>query len=72
MSVDLNPKVAVGLVPSGGVRNWISFTGGNWAAAWGSGTVLVGSTKDLILKHRPDKGYRVIISPNHTPSTGRL
>lgn len=41
MSVDLNPKVAVGAVPSGGVRNWISFSGGNWAAKWGSGTVLV-------------------------------
>ncbi|KAH8195451.1 hypothetical protein TruAng_010376 [Truncatella angustata] len=40
MSVDLNPKVAVGTVPSGGVRNWISFSGGNWAATWGSGTVL--------------------------------
>ncbi|CAJ2503988.1 Uu.00g113820.m01.CDS01 [Anthostomella pinea] len=42
MSVELNPKVAVGVVPSGGMRNWISFSGGSWAATWGSGTVLPG------------------------------
>lgn len=43
MSVDLNPKNTVGVVPSGGVRNWISFSGGNWAAKWGAGSVLVGA-----------------------------
>ncbi|KAI0522185.1 hypothetical protein F5B22DRAFT_462891 [Xylaria bambusicola] len=42
MSVELNPKIAVGRVPSGGIRNWISFSGGSWAATWGSGTVLPG------------------------------
>jgi len=41
MSVELNPKVGVGIVPSGGMRNWISFSGGSWMATWGSGTVLV-------------------------------
>ncbi|ETS83993.1 hypothetical protein PFICI_05869 [Pestalotiopsis fici W106-1] len=49
MSVDLNPKVAVGSVPSGGVRNWISFSGGNWAAKWGSGTVLPGGQDSQVV-----------------------
>ncbi|KAK6216447.1 60S ribosomal protein L7 [Pestalotiopsis sp. IQ-011] len=49
MSVDLNPKVAVGAVPSGGVRNWISFSGGNWAAKWGSGTVLPGGQDSQVV-----------------------
>ncbi|KAH9895487.1 hypothetical protein F4778DRAFT_783846 [Xylariomycetidae sp. FL2044] len=39
VSVRLNPKLALGPVPSGGLRNWISFSGGSWAAAWGRGTV---------------------------------
>ncbi|KAI0018861.1 hypothetical protein F4780DRAFT_781070 [Xylariomycetidae sp. FL0641] len=42
MSVELNPKLAVGIVPSGGLRNWISFSGGSWAATWGAGTVMPG------------------------------
>ncbi|KAH8668810.1 hypothetical protein BX600DRAFT_460746 [Xylariales sp. PMI_506] len=49
MSVDLNPKIAVGAVPSGGVRNWISFSGGNWAATWGAGTVLEGGQDSQIV-----------------------
>ncbi|KAI1365248.1 hypothetical protein F5Y08DRAFT_338806 [Xylaria arbuscula] len=49
MSVELNPKVAVGLVPSGGLRNWISFSGGSWAATWGSGTVLPGGQDSQIV-----------------------
>lgn len=43
MSVALNPKIGVGVVPSGGQRNWISFAGGSWSASWGSGTVHVSS-----------------------------
>ncbi|KAI1855084.1 hypothetical protein JX265_012272 [Neoarthrinium moseri] len=49
MSVDLNPKVAVGTVPSGGIRNWISFSGGNWAATWGSGTVVPGGQDSQVV-----------------------
>lgn len=61
MSVDLNPKVAVGAVPSGGVRNWISFSGGNWAAKWGSGTVLVSSSPPRILaQSSPRRTYNCV------------
>ncbi|KAK9794232.1 hypothetical protein SCARD494_05809 [Seiridium cardinale] len=49
MSVDLNPKTAVGIVPFGGLRNWISFSGGNWAARWGSGTVLPGGQDSQVV-----------------------
>ncbi|KAI0127992.1 hypothetical protein BJ170DRAFT_683815 [Xylariales sp. AK1849] len=49
MSVELSPKVVVGTVPSGGVRNWISFSGGNWAATWGSGTVLPGGQDSQVV-----------------------
>lgn len=40
MSVKLNPKISVGQGPWG-QRNWISFTGGQWAATWAKGTVTV-------------------------------
>jgi hypothetical protein len=40
MSVTLNPRISVGPTPFGH-RNWISFTGGTWSGAWGSGIVLV-------------------------------
>ncbi|KAI0179601.1 hypothetical protein GGR52DRAFT_313417 [Hypoxylon sp. FL1284] len=49
MSVQLNPKLAVGIVPSGGMRNWISFSGGTWAATWGSGTVLPGGQDSQVV-----------------------
>lgn len=38
MSVALNPKISLGEGPWG-QRNWISFTGGQWTASWGYGTV---------------------------------
>ncbi|KAI9167930.1 UPF0311 protein [Paramyrothecium foliicola] len=41
MAVDLNPLVRVGNGPFGR-RNWISFTGGTFAATWGTGTVVPG------------------------------
>jgi hypothetical protein len=41
MVVNLNPIVAVGTGPWGR-RNWISFTGGRFAAAWATGTVVPG------------------------------
>jgi hypothetical protein len=40
MSVTLKDRVAIGKSPFGD-RKWISFTGGSWAASWGSGIVLV-------------------------------
>ncbi|KAI1337198.1 hypothetical protein F5Y15DRAFT_163825 [Xylariaceae sp. FL0016] len=49
MSVQLNPKAEVGIVPSGGMRNWISFSGGSWTATWGSGTVLPGGQDSQIV-----------------------
>ncbi|KAI5924464.1 hypothetical protein F4810DRAFT_709428 [Camillea tinctor] len=49
MAVELNPKIAVGAVPSGGTRNWISFSGGSWAAAWGEGTVLPGGQDSQVV-----------------------
>ncbi|KAI8624899.1 hypothetical protein F5Y19DRAFT_281232 [Xylariaceae sp. FL1651] len=49
MSVELNPKVVVGIIPSGGLRNWISFSGGSWAATWGSGTVLPGGQDSQVV-----------------------
>ncbi|KAI0805033.1 hypothetical protein GGR55DRAFT_656798 [Xylaria sp. FL0064] len=52
MSVELNPKVGVGIVPSGGMRNWISFSGGSWAARWGSGTVVPGGQDSQIIDQR--------------------
>ncbi|GAB7351220.1 hypothetical protein MBLNU459_g1656t1 [Dothideomycetes sp. NU459] len=48
ISVDLNPKISVGNGPWG-QRNWISFTGGNWTAAWGSGTVEPGGQDSQIV-----------------------
>lgn len=38
--VQLEPIVKVGVGPWG-QRNWISFKGGQWSAAWGKGTVKV-------------------------------
>ncbi|KAI3326909.1 hypothetical protein HD806DRAFT_531505 [Xylariaceae sp. AK1471] len=49
MSVELNPKIGVGIVPSGGMRNWISFSGGSWAATWGCGTVLPGGQDSQVV-----------------------
>ncbi|KAI0476054.1 hypothetical protein GGR56DRAFT_640937, partial [Xylariaceae sp. FL0804] len=49
MAVRLNPRAAVGAVPSGGLRNWISFAGGDWKATWGSGTVLPGGQDSQIV-----------------------
>lgn len=43
MSVQLNPKISVGEGPWG-QRNWISFTGGNWAGTWAKGTVVVSAS----------------------------
>lgn len=40
VSVALNPIIPVGEGPWG-KRNWISFTGGQWSARWGHGTVEV-------------------------------
>lgn len=38
--VQLNPLIPVGRGPWG-QRNWISFSGGQWKATWGEGTVEV-------------------------------
>ncbi|KAM0723970.1 hypothetical protein Q7P37_000961 [Cladosporium fusiforme] len=38
ISVQLNPRINVGKGPWGD-RNWISFSGGEWNASWGQGTV---------------------------------
>jgi hypothetical protein len=40
MSIKLNPRVPVGPALFGN-RNWISFTGGQWAGRWGKGIVIV-------------------------------
>lgn len=40
ISVQLNPRINVGKGPWGD-RNWISFSGGEWKASWGQGTVEV-------------------------------
>jgi len=48
MSVTLNPRISVGLTPSGH-RNWISFTGGSWSGSWGSGIVLPGGQDSQII-----------------------
>lgn len=45
ISVALNPIIPVGEGPWG-KRNWISFSGGQWAASWGRGTVEVCSRKE--------------------------
>ncbi|KAI1506081.1 hypothetical protein F5X99DRAFT_367067 [Biscogniauxia marginata] len=47
--VELNPKLVIGTVPSGGTRNWISFSGGSWAATWGSGIILPGGQDSQIV-----------------------
>ncbi|KAK6433096.1 hypothetical protein LTR95_010724 [Oleoguttula sp. CCFEE 5521] len=49
MSVTLNPKVSLGPGPFG-QRNWISFSGGQWQATWGSGVVVPGG-QDSQLVH---------------------
>ncbi|KAI3341212.1 hypothetical protein F4824DRAFT_369287 [Ustulina deusta] len=41
ISVELIPRVRVGIMPSGGMRNWISFSGDSRTAKSGSGTGLV-------------------------------
>ncbi|KAI0393797.1 hypothetical protein F5Y17DRAFT_458581 [Xylariaceae sp. FL0594] len=50
MSVGLNPKIPVGagVVPSGGHRNWISFSGGEWVAGWGRGRVVGGQDTQIV------------------------
>ena len=54
IAVDLNPKISVG--PSEwGQRNWISFTGGQWTAKWGRGTVEV----------RPSNPSATTVTPFH-------
>ncbi|KAI1818602.1 hypothetical protein GGS20DRAFT_194992 [Poronia punctata] len=55
MRVQLNPKIAVGIVPSGGIRNWISFSGGSWRAGWGRGTVVPGGQDSQVV----DENYVV-------------
>ncbi|KAK5006615.1 hypothetical protein LTR28_006287 [Elasticomyces elasticus] len=50
MSVQLNPKISVGGGPWG-QRNWISFSGGMWAATWGSGTVVPGGQDTQLVLH---------------------
>ncbi|KAH6677876.1 hypothetical protein F5X68DRAFT_245652 [Plectosphaerella plurivora] len=43
IAVDLNPLLPVGSSPGPfGQRNWISFSGGSFAATWGTGTVVPG------------------------------
>lgn len=48
MSVALDPIIRLGLVPSGGLRNWISFSGGSWAATWGRGSVVGGQDTQIV------------------------
>lgn len=48
MVVDLYPRLPVGPGPWG-QRNWVAFSGGRWAATWGSGTVLAGGQDSQIV-----------------------
>lgn len=48
MVVDLYPRLPVGKGPWG-QRNWVAFSGGRWAAKWGSGTVLAGGQDSQIV-----------------------
>ena len=43
MSIQLNPKISVG-VGIWGQRNWVSFISGHWNGRWGKGTVVVCSS----------------------------
>lgn len=69
ISVALNPIIPVGEGPWG-KRNWISFSGGQWAASWGRGTVEVCSRKEeekdttrrIPLRMNP---YLHILAPNN-------
>ncbi|QIX00685.1 hypothetical protein AMS68_006202 [Peltaster fructicola] len=54
ISVKLNPKISVGSGPWG-VRNWISFTGGEWSATWAKGTVVSGGQDSQIVL--PESGH---------------
>ncbi|KAI5843153.1 hypothetical protein BZA05DRAFT_411281 [Tricharina praecox] len=68
MVVDLNPRVSVGAGPWG-QRNWISFTGGRWAASWGSGVVVEGGQDSQLvigdLSARLDTSY--LLATNDVP-----
>ncbi|WYZ33809.1 hypothetical protein EsH8_I_000085 [Colletotrichum jinshuiense] len=46
--VDLNPLIPVGEGPFGR-RNWISFSGGVFTAAWGTGTVVAGGQDSQVV-----------------------
>jgi hypothetical protein len=54
ISVQLHPKISVGHGPWGHQRNWISFSGGQWHATWGSGTVVVCHDDKMSYSHSPD------------------
>lgn len=49
MSVSLNPKISLGEHGPWGPRNWISFSGGNWSASWGSGFVEPGGQDSQVV-----------------------
>ncbi|KAI5776732.1 hypothetical protein EDC01DRAFT_714634 [Geopyxis carbonaria] len=46
--VATNPVTRAGAGPWG-TRNWISFSGGTWSAAWGHGTVLAGGQDSQLI-----------------------
>lgn len=55
MSIKLNPRISTGSGPFG-QRQWLSYTGGQWAGRWGKGIVIPGGqdsqlvVKDLATK----------------------
>ncbi|EJT72248.1 hypothetical protein GGTG_09114 [Gaeumannomyces tritici R3-111a-1] len=48
LKVDLNPKIGLGEGPWG-LRNWVSFKGGEWSASWGGGAVEAGGQDAQLL-----------------------
>lgn len=48
MIADLNPLISVGVGPFG-QRNWISFSGGYFAATWGSGIIVPGGQDNQLV-----------------------